>query len=69
METKKPNRCIACTVQQCVHHAENENFCSLDKIMVGTHEMNPTASQCTDCESFMVKSDSTCNTCGKSSAK
>lgn len=62
MENKKPNRCIACTVQQCAHHAENENYCSLDKIIVGTHEMNPTVSQCTDCESFILKSGE-CGTC------
>ena len=70
MENKKPNRCIACTVQQCAHHAESENFCSLDKIVVGTHEMNPTVSQCTDCESFLLKSGGkTCGSCGDASAK
>ena len=28
-----PNRCIACTVQQCEHHCGGENYCSLDKIL------------------------------------
>jgi hypothetical protein len=47
-----PNRCIACTVQQCANHCGGENYCSLDRILVGTHENNPTQDQCTDCKSF-----------------
>lgn len=38
----KANKCIECTVSQCAHHCNAENYCSLDKIMIGTHEMNPT---------------------------
>ena len=49
------NKSIECTVQQCAHHCGHENYCSLDKIMVGTHEMNPTVDQCTDCMSFRKK--------------
>ena len=49
------NKCIECTVQQCAHHCENENYCSLDRILVGTHEVNPTVDQCTDCKSFRKK--------------
>lgn len=49
------NKCIACTVQQCVHHCADSDFCSLDRIQVGTHEMNPTDNQCTDCKSFQKK--------------
>ena len=33
-------------------HAKDENYCSLDHILVGTHEANPTEKSCTDCESF-----------------
>lgn len=51
----KANRCIACTVEQCTHHCSSENYCSLDKIQVGTHESNPTVKQCTDCMSFELK--------------
>ena len=51
----KPNRCIECTVQQCAHHCVGENYCSLDHILVGTHEANPTMDQCTDCKSFCQK--------------
>ena len=49
------NKCIACTVKQCAYHCETENYCSLDKIQVGTHEMDPTKKQCTDCQSFRLK--------------
>lgn len=49
------NKSIECTVQQCAHHCAGENYCSLDKILVGTHEKNPTMDQCTDCKSFRKK--------------
>ena len=49
------NRSIECTVKQCKNHCGSENYCSLNKIRVGTHEANPTMMQCTDCESFEVK--------------
>ena len=52
---EKSNPCIACTVQQCAHHSQKENYCSLDSILVGTHEHNPTEDQCTDCKSFLRK--------------
>ncbi|MBE5780214.1 MAG: DUF1540 domain-containing protein [Clostridiales bacterium] len=51
----KANKSIGCTVQQCAHHCQSENFCSLDRITVGTHEANPKGIQCTDCESFRVR--------------
>ena len=51
------NKSIGCTVKQCAYHCGNENYCSLDKINVGTHEMNPTEVKCTDCESFKLGSD------------
>ena len=49
------NKSIECTVQQCAHHCQGENYCSLNKILVGTHEANPTMDQCTDCKSFKKK--------------
>ena len=49
------NKCIACTVSQCAHHSDEADYCSLDKILVGTHEANPTQDQCTDCMSFRRK--------------
>ena len=51
----KANKCIECTVQQCAYHCDSENYCSLDRILVGTHEQNPTVDQCTDCKSFRKK--------------
>ncbi|MBN7772775.1 DUF1540 domain-containing protein [Clostridium aminobutyricum] len=49
------NESIKCSVNQCRHHANSKNFCSLDCISVGTHEANPKMDQCTDCLSFEVK--------------
>lgn len=49
------NESIQCTIKSCKHHAQDENYCSLDHILVGTHEANPTDKQCTDCESFEKK--------------
>lgn len=49
------NKCVECTVHQCANHCETENYCSLDRIQVGTHEANPTVDQCTDCMSFHRK--------------
>ncbi len=49
------NESIQCTIKSCEHHAADANYCSLDHILVGTHEENPTNKQCTDCESFEKK--------------
>lgn len=49
------NSSIRCTVTQCQHHCNAENYCSLPNIQIGTHESNPTMCQCTDCESFQLK--------------
>lgn len=51
----KINKCIACTVNQCSYHCDSADYCSLDKIQVGTHENDPTMKQCTDCKSFRLK--------------
>ena len=52
------NECIACTVNNCAYHAQNENYCTLNKIQVGTNETNPTKVECTDCQSFVNKVNS-----------
>lgn len=49
------NNSISCTVCQCQNHAGAKNYCTLNKISVGTHEQNPTQPQCTDCQSFVLK--------------
>lgn len=46
------NHSIGCTVDQCEYHSKNGNYCTLNKIEVGTHESNPTMPECTDCNSF-----------------
>ena len=49
------NKCIECTVKQCAYPCDDANYCSLDRITVGTHEANPSMDQCTDCKSFRRK--------------
>ena len=49
------NLSIGCSVNNCEYHSTSENYCTLDKIMVGTHEKNPTKIECTDCQSFKAK--------------
>ncbi|MEE1061920.1 MAG: DUF1540 domain-containing protein [Ruminococcus sp.] len=56
MNNSYVNRSIKCTVDQCKYNNTKESFCSLESIKVGTHESNPTMSECTDCQSFEVKS-------------
>ncbi len=51
----KANKSISCTVQQCANHCSDADYCSLEHILVGTHELNPTVDQCTDCKSFRRK--------------
>lgn len=51
------NKSIQCMVTSCRHHCSDVDYCSLDSIRVGTHEKNPTMDQCTDCQSFNLKTD------------
>ncbi len=57
MDNKKPNMSIECSVKQCEHHCQDQDFCALRSIRVATHESNPTQCKCTDCESFVMKAD------------
>ena len=50
-----PNDSISCTVTSCAHHCQDADFCGLNTIKVGTHEVNPTQVECTDCQSFELK--------------
>lgn len=50
-----PNKSIHCTVEQCKYNNKEENFCTLDQVDIGTHEMQPTVPQCVDCNSFEAK--------------
>ncbi len=56
MDNCKANESIKCSVTQCQHHCNTKDYCSLSNIKVGTHEANPTVCECTDCESFKLKS-------------
>ena len=51
----KENKCIECTVQQCAYHCPGADYCSLNRIRVGTHEPSPSQPACTDCKSFCPK--------------
>lgn len=55
MITNGKNECIECSINNCAYHAKSEDYCTLEKIKVGTHESNPTQKECTDCESFVNK--------------
>ena len=46
---EKANHAIECHVTQCNNHCGCADYCSLDKVCIGTHECDPTVDQCTDC--------------------
>ncbi len=54
MDKCHANKSIHCTVEQCANHCKDAEYCALESISVGTHEMNPTETKCTDCESFRM---------------
>lgn len=49
------NTHIGCTVSNCAYHCKDCNYCSLNKVEIGTHESNPTKVECVDCNSFRYK--------------
>lgn len=55
MSCERANQSIKCTVSQCAHHCGDADYCTLNSINVGTHEMNPTMVECTDCNSFKLR--------------
>ena len=54
------NDSIRCDVTNCKYNMDNEHYCSLDSIKVGTHETNPTVPECTDCMSFVCRNGGSC---------
>ena len=56
MDNNNSNHCIQCSVTSCKNNNNSEGYCALDKIIIGTHEPNPTDPQCVDCKSFVKKS-------------
>lgn len=49
------NTSINCTVSECKYNAQDQQYCTLNTIMIGTHEKNPKVPECTDCKSFEKK--------------
>lgn len=49
------NNNIGCTVTECKHHAQNSNYCTLNKIEVTKHTNQANCPECTDCSSFECK--------------
>ena len=49
------NESIGCSVNACKYHSKGENYCTLNKINVETHEAMPKQKEGTDCESFMLR--------------
>ncbi|MGN0453437.1 MAG: DUF1540 domain-containing protein [Ruminococcus sp.] len=54
MNDSSVNRSIHCSVYSCAHNNNEQGYCKLDSIKIGTHESNPTEKKCTDCESFSL---------------
>ena len=48
-----PNKSIHCTVDKCKFNCKDEAYCTLSSVDIGTHEQNPTQTQCVDCNSFV----------------
>lgn len=46
------NNSIGCTVSECKFHCKDDEFCTLDKIVVVKHENKAKTVECTDCGSF-----------------
>lgn len=46
------NKSIQCTVEECRYHCSDCDYCSLDKILVGSHEKFGLGEYHTDCKSF-----------------
>lgn len=57
MANKVPNKSINCSVNNCRFNCscDGSDYCTLESIRVGSHELNPTECKCTDCESFILK--------------
>ena len=58
------NPSIECTVKSCAFHCKSEDYCSLDRIKVVTHEKTPKTTECVDCQSFRPETTtpSSCST-------
>ena len=50
-----PNQSIKCPVTNCAHHCQDQNYCGLCTIRVGTLESFRSKVECSDCQSFQMK--------------
>ncbi|WP_234117360.1 DUF1540 domain-containing protein [Clostridium hydrogenum] len=46
------NESIGCQVTECKYHCKDDNYCTLENIMVVKHESQAKTVECTDCGSF-----------------
>lgn len=46
------NESIGCIVNECLYHADGDNYCTLPHIEVVKHEESADTIECTDCGSF-----------------
>ena len=51
------NPSIQCVVSECRFHAQNADYCTLEKIKVGQNDSFSSKVEDTDCNSFQVKPD------------
>ncbi|MGG5460423.1 DUF1540 domain-containing protein [Clostridium sp. B9] len=51
----KHNSSIGCTVIECKHHCNEDNYCTLNQIQVVKNTADPKCAECTDCGSFEKK--------------
>lgn len=49
------NKSIGCTVNECKHHCQTENCCTLSRIQVKKHGSTANTVEQTDCGSFEKK--------------
>ena len=49
------NPSIQCGVCECKYHANQEDYCTLNKIMVGKNQDPVNDEKATDCKSFEVR--------------
>lgn len=49
------NPSIGCTVNECKYHCKDDNYCTLQSIEVGKHEVHAKDVKCTDCNSFELE--------------
>lgn len=52
MNCDNANFSIGCTVSSCKYHCGSKDYCTLDKVNIGTHEAHPSKCECVDCKSF-----------------